>query len=75
MNKQYSKAVSKTTNKTAKTLIDFFHRDYSEASCQTMTFDEFEKQFTEKIDQLEDMLKNKTDQRKIIENDIERMKN
>lgn len=40
-----------------------------------MSFEEFEKQFTTKIDVLENIVKNKSDQRKIIENDIERMTN
>ena len=75
INSQYSKAVGATSKKIVSTLTNFYHRDYATVECQTLSFEEFEKQFNDKIDALESMLKNKTEERKIVEGDIKRMKN
>ncbi len=64
-----------TTKKVTHTLLSFLKKPSKAAECQTMTFEEFEKQFTDQIDRLENSLKSKNEERKIIERDIERMKN
>lgn len=43
-------------------------------SCQTITYEEFEKQFNDKLLKLELSLKSKAEEKKIVERDIERMK-
>ena len=64
-----------TTKKVTQTLLSFLKKPSKAAECQTMTFEEFEKQFTDQIDRLENSLKSKNEERNIIERDIERMKN
>lgn len=64
-----------TTKKVTHTLLSFLRKPSRTTECQTITFEEFEKQFTDQIDRLENSLKSKNEERKIIERDIERMKN
>jgi DNA polymerase II small subunit/DNA polymerase delta subunit B len=63
-----------TTKKVTNTLLSFLRKPSKAVECQTITFEEFEKQFTDQIERLENNLKSKNEERKIIEKDIDRMK-
>ena len=63
-----------TTKKVTNTLLSFLRKPSKAAECQTVTFEEFQKQFTDQIDRLEKSLLSKNEEKRIIEKDIERMK-
>ena len=53
VNNRFEYGVGRTTKQVTKTLLGLWKREYAEAECQTMTFEEISKQFDDQIANLE----------------------
>ena len=74
LNQKYTHAVSSTGKKVTHTLLSFVRKNTVDADCQTISYEEFENQFNDKLTQLENKLASKSNERDIVEKDINRMK-
>ena len=66
LHKQYEHGVGMTTKRVTNTLLSFLRKPSKSTECQTITYEEFEKQFTDQIDMLENSLRSKNEEEKII---------
>ena len=74
VNNRFEYGVGTTTKRVTHTLLNLWKREYNTVECQTISFEEFQAQFIDKIRELEQNLKSKTEERKIIEQDITRLR-
>ena len=61
LHSQYEKAINKTGDRARHTILHHLYRATATVEVQTLSYEEFSHQFTEKIDKLEILLKAKND--------------